>query len=176
MSLEQALQECYASNPVDQFPLDTVELLHPSFTDENGVLASVRAVLGYEQWELGLEADAPLNPGEMVTFYPIPFDISPVGFAEGETPKLTFSISNVSRLLTKYLEQAIADTRPITVIYRQYLNTDTSRPQIDPVVTMTLTKATAGVTTVTGTATLSDVYSWPFPWQRYTPTRFPGLR
>lgn len=176
MSLEQAIAECYASTPVDVYPIDTVELLHPSFKDADGNPVSVRAVRAYEEWNLTLEADAPLNPGETVLFYPIPFDMTQMGFEEGKVPSLTFSISNVSREVSKYLEQAIEDTRPITLIYRQYLNTDTTQPQIDPVVTMTLTSATSGVTTVTGTATLTDVHKWPFPWQRYTPARFPGLR
>lgn len=175
MSMTEALKECYASEPVDVYALDTIELIHPAFVDELGNPTSILAVRAYEEWELTLEVDAPLRPGQTVKFLPIPFDITDPGFAEGEVPKLVFSISNVSRLVSQYLEQAIARTEPITVIYRQYLNTETTVPQTDPPVIMELTSASSGVTQVTGTAQLSDVHNWPFPWQRYTTERFPGL-
>lgn len=175
MAMSEALKECYASQPVDEYPLDTIELLHPSFVDDLGNPTSILAVRAFESWMLTLEVDAPLRPGQTLEFLPIPFDITSPGFAEGEVPKLVFSISNVSRLVSQYLERAISMTDPITVIYRQYLNTDTTVPQTDPPIIMELSSASSSVTTVSGTATLSDVHNWPFPWQRYTTKRFPGL-
>lgn len=173
--MSEALKECYASSPVDEFVLDTIELIHPAFVDENGNPTSILAVRAYEPWDCTLEVDAPFRPGQRVTFQPIPFDMTDPGFAEDEVPKLVFSISNVSRLVTQYLEMAIAQTTPITVVYRQYLSTDTTVPQTDPPVVMTLSAATSSATTTSGTATLSDVHNWPFPWQRYTTERFPAL-
>lgn len=173
--MSDALKECYASQPVDEFSLDTIELLHPSFVNDDGTATSILAVRAFESWFCTLEVDAPLRPGQTLEFLPIPFDITETGFADGEVPKLVFSISNVSRLVSASLERAIAMTDPITLIYRQYLNTDTTVPQTDPPVIMELTSATSSTTTVSGTATLSDVHNWPFPWQRYTTERFPGL-
>lgn len=175
MSMTEALKECYASQPVDEYGLDTIELIHPAFLDENGNQTSILAVRAFEPWMCTLEVDAPLRPGQTLEFLPIPFDITDPGFAKDEVPKLVFSISNVSSLVATYLEQAIARTESITLIYRQYLNTDTSIPQTDPPVIMQLTSASASVTTVSGTATLSDVHNWPFPWKRYTTERFPAL-
>lgn len=175
MSMEQALAECYASEPVDEFSLDTIELIHPAFIDNAGNQDSIRAVLANEAWDLTLEADAPLKPGQTLTFSPIPFTFTMPGFSEGEVPKLTFGISNVSRIVTQYLEQAIEQTTPITLIYRPYSSKDTSAPQLDPVIIMELSEAVAGVFQVTGVASLSDVHNYPFPAQLYTPTRFPAL-
>lgn len=175
MSLKEAIKECYASNPVDVYDLDCLELLHPKFIDEQGRVVSVRAVIAYEEWQFTHEPDAPLDPGAVVTYYPIPFQFTPMGFEDDKVPSLTFSISNVTRQISTYLELAIEDITPITLIYRQYLNTDTLLPQNDPVVVMQLTNVATSATSATGTATLSDVHNWPFPWQRYTPKRFPGL-
>lgn len=175
MSMKEALKECYASEPVDEFALDTIELIHPAFVDEAGRPTSIRAVLANEPWTFGIEIDAPLNAGQMVKFDPIPFQFTQPGFGPDEVPTLNFSISNVSRIVTGYLEQAIEQTDPITVIYRVYSSRDTSSPQIDPVITMELTDAKVGVMQTSGTASLSDVHNYPFPSQLYTPERFPGL-
>lgn len=175
MPMKEALKECYASSPVDEFALDTIELIHPAFVDDAGNPTSILAVRAFEPWELTLEVDAPFRPGQRLKFEPIPFDITDPGFAEDEVPKLVFSISNVSRMVTKYLEMAISQTTPITAVYRQYLSTDTTVPQTDPPVIMELSSASASATTVSATATLSDVHNWPFPWQRYTTDRFPAL-
>lgn len=173
--MSQALAEAYAANPVDELVLDTLEFHHPAFLDDFGNPTAVRVVCANEEWQLGLEDSAPLNAGEMVTFYPVPFEFTAPSFEEGSVPTLPFSIANVSQEITKHLELAIVQTTPIKVYFRNYLSSDTSAPQIDPVIVMTLTSAEVGSLRVTGTATLSDVHNWPFPAQKYTPQRFPGL-
>ena len=173
--MSQALAEAYASNPVDDIVLDTLEFHHPAFIDENGNPTSIRVVCQNEEWVLGLEPSAPLNGGEMVTFYPIPFEFTPPKYSENEVPTLQFSVSNVSREIMAHLEQAVEQTTPITMIYRNYIASDPSEPQLDPVITMTVTSVKASALRITGTASLSDVHNWPFPAQKYTPERFPGL-
>ncbi len=173
--ITEALAEAYASNPVDDLPLDTLEFHHPAFVDELGNPVAPRVVCDTVPWTLGLEDDAPLNPGEMVLFEPVPFEFTKPSFEEGSVPTLPFSVANVSRLLTYYLELASEQTDPIYVYYRTYLASNPSHPEMDPVVVMTLTAAKAGALRVTGTASLSDVHNWPFPGQKYTPARFPGL-
>lgn len=179
MSLSEAVKEAYASNPIDDIVYDTIEIHHPTFIDEFGERMAVRVVrseAGYQDpIEFRLEDDAPVNPGEFVTFQPIPLSMTAPGFQEDSVPTLQLAISNVSREITKYLEMAIQQTDPITIIYRVYLDSDRSESQINPPITMSLSAATAGVMQVTGTATLSDVHNWPFPFPQYTPERFPGL-
>lgn len=175
MTMSAAIEEAYASNPVDERILDTLEFHHPTFVDEFGRRTAVRVVRDSVEWSLRLENTAPLNKDEYVTFLPVPFDFTQPGYAENQVPTLSFSISNVSRIITKYLEQAIAQTSPIQMYYRPYLQSDPTGPQINPVIIMTLSAATVGTMQVTGTASLSDVHNWPFPAQKYTPERFPGL-
>lgn len=175
MAMSEALEEAYASNPIDDFVFDTLEFHHPTFVDEFGVRTAVRVVRDTEAQMFKLEPSAPLDGDTYVEFLPVPFDLTQPGFAEDQVPTIQFSISNVSRLVTRYLELAIGQTTPITMIYRNYLQSDKSAPQIDPVITMTLTAATASTMQITGTASLNDVHNWPFPGKKYTPARFPGL-
>lgn len=175
MSMEEALAEAYASAPTDERILETIELHHPSFLDESGQPTAIRVVQAFEDHTLTLENTAPLNPNQPVLFRACPFRFALSGFSENDTPSLQLSISNVSRIVTKYLEQAIAYTTPITVIYRPYLESDTSAPQLDPVISMTLTSVKVGIMDITGNATLSDVHNWPFPTLKYTPEAYPGL-
>lgn len=175
MSYEQAIIEAYASMPDDELCIDTLEFHHSAFVDDFGQPTAARVSQGFDDWDCCLEDNAPLNPGEYVTFRGVPFKFTQPSFEEDAVPSCTFSISNVSRIITKYLEQAIGKTEPITMYYRPYLQSDRSKPQMDPVYVMTLTSVKATALQITGTASLSDVHNWPFPYRKYTPTRFPGL-
>lgn len=175
MAYEQAIIEAYASQPLDKPVLDTLEFHHSTFVDESGKRTAARVVQGWEDWTLRLEPSAPLNPSEYVLFRGVPFSFNQPAFEAGQVPSCSFSISNISRELTKYLEMAIGKTEPILMYYRPYLQSNIEAPSMDPVYVMTLTNVTAKVTQITGTASLSDVHNWPFPYQKYTPSRFPGL-
>ena len=175
---EQALKEAYASAPTREIIHDTLEIRHPAFSDDDGQPTAIRVVRGYENIITTLEADAPMHGGQAVEFIAGDFDFRLPGYKEGETPQLEITLDNVSREVTAYLEMAIGQTAPIEVTYRPYLASDLTAPQVDPPISMILTKVNAGVMQVRGTATLSDVHNWPFPNTRdgiYRPERFPGL-
>lgn len=176
MSMTEALKEAYANESVDDMDINTLEFHHPDFRDEFGNHTSVRIVQDFIPWTLGLESTAPMNPGEMVQFEPIPFDFNHPSYGEDSVPSITFTVANVSRLLTKHLEEAASKTVPIVMYFRNYLESNTRVPQMNPVIVMTVTSAEAGDMNVTATASLSDVHNWPFPYQKYTTDRFPGLQ
>ena len=175
MSLEQALQEAYASAPTDRVIFDTLEVRHPAFFDDAAQPTAIRVVIGYEDVSACLEGDAPLNPGEYVDFIAGAFRFKLPGFEEGSVPQLQITIDGVSREVVGHIEAAIADPDPIEVTYRPYLSTDLSKPQMNPPLTMMLTKVSVTGTSVSGTASLSDVHNWAFPFQKYLASRFPGL-
>jgi hypothetical protein len=172
---EEALKEAYAANPANDVVLDTIEIRHPAFVDDNGNPTAVRVVRGYDDIVATLEADAPMNAGEAVTFIGAAFNFTLPGFEEGQIPQLQLTLDNVSRELTAHLEQAIGQVAPIEVTYRPYLYSDLSGPQMDPPINMLLTTVTVDVFQVTGTATLNDVHNWGFPNRSYDLTSFPGL-
>jgi Domain of unknown function (DUF1833) len=171
----QALKEAYASAPPEQIIFDTLEIIHPAFVDDAGAPTPARIVRGYNNIVATLEPDAPKNPGQAVEFTAISFEIKLPGFAEGDVPQLVITIDNVGRELVGSLEQAAADPQVIQVIYRPYLVSDLSAPQMDPPITMYATGVDVDVFQIQITCTLDDVNNWPFPHRFYQPDDFPGL-
>lgn len=174
MSYSEALAEAYASSPIDERVLHTLELRHVSFI-EHGQPTAIRVVNGFEKYSLRLETSAPLDGGKYVDWTDCAFQLELSGFAEGLVPYIKLTITNVSREITEHLERAITLPDPIYTTYRPYLLSDPSGPQMDPPLHLTLSKAKADVFQVTGTATLEDVHNWPFPNRKYLPQEWPGL-
>lgn len=175
MSLKQAIKEAYASAPVDEVIVSTLELIHPSFVDDQGNPTAARVANSYQDYTFGLEATAPRNAGEMVLFQRCAFSLTLPQWSEGAAPELQLKIDNVSREITRYLEQAIVQLTPILVIYRPYLASDPTLPQMDPPFIFSLSKVQVDTFQITGTANTNDVHNWPFPNEKYDPARFPGL-
>jgi hypothetical protein len=171
----EALKEAWASNPTGQVILDTLEIYHPAFVDDDGNPAPARLVRAYEDLFAVLEIDAPMNPGQQVRFIGMAFDVKQPGFEVGRTPELTISLDNVGRELVGYLEAAASDPTQVTVIYRPYLISDLSGPQMDPPITMLVTGVSVSPLQVDITASLDDVNNWAFPHRLYQPADFPGL-
>lgn len=171
----EALKEAYASSPVGEIILETLEFLHPAFINDDGNPDSIRIVHDGQDLFATLEPTAPLHPGASVQFQAFAFDVTLPGFEEGQTPTMTITVDNVGRELTRELEAATASIQPITVIHRIYLISDLSGPQMDPPIQMTVQKATVDLNHIAFTCTLDDVTNVPFPRRQYTPDDFPGL-
>ena len=173
----EAIAEALASAPADVITIDTLEFYHPAFLDDVGQPTAIRLARGYEDWSLRLEAGAILGGGTYVTFLGCEFDITLPEFTEdGNTPSLQIGVGNVSRIITRNLEQAKQSLIPIRVTYRPYISTDLTGPQMDPPIVMEMSEIDVDVFQATGTATLEDIHNFPFPYEKYTTTRFPGLR
>lgn len=119
--LSEALKEAYASNPVGQVIVETLEFRHPSFVDGNGNPAAFRIVNQFEDVFATLEATTPLQPGQTVQFVAFAFSVQLPGFEEGQAPTLKITVDNVGRELMEQLELATASQAPIEVTYRPYL-------------------------------------------------------
>lgn len=174
-TLKQALAEAYASAPVDDIIIDTLELRHSSFYDAAGNRAAIRICRDRCDFQAHLEPDAPWDAGQLVTFVAVPFDFKLPGLAEGRVPQLELGIDNIDRSITAAVEMAYQQSDPIEATYRPYLSSDPSGPQMNPPINMVLSRITVSVFRVTSTATLNDVHNWPFPSRTYNPADFPGL-
>lgn len=175
MSYSDAIAEAYASADMNEVPVDTLELIHPLFVDDNGNPTSVRLASAYRNYDFTLEQNAPVNGGETVTFIGCPFEFTLPEIADGATPELKISVDNVDRRMAMYAEMAAPSLTPITVIYRPYLESDPSSPQMDPPARFTASKVIVDVFKITMTATTNDVNNWGFPNRIYKPDEFPGL-
>lgn len=196
-NLSEAIKEAYASAPADVVTLDTIELLHPAFTQPVRVVrnhadiktwlalggAEVQAVLdGMEpeaRAQVGLvarlEASAPANPGELVPWIALAFDLDLPQVDTVPVPEATLTVDNVGREVSDQLELAAVSQEKITVIYRPYLSTDIDGPQNDPPLTLILADANVTDMRLSGTARMLDVGNVAFPNETYTPSRFRAL-
>lgn len=180
----EALQEAYASAPTDEVILHTLELRHPSFLEDSEE-TPIRVVRDFgELLEigdpdifghlLGLELDAPKNPGETVRFIACMFDIDLPAQREGGVPEVEISLDNVTREVSKYLDAATETRVPVELTYREYLASDKTEPQFI-LHGLTLSRVKTNVFRITGTASFVDLVNKSFPGKVYRPSEFKGL-
>lgn len=174
--LSEAIKEAYASAPTVA-AWDTLELWHPSFDVparvvlDHGVLLSEEPVI----WgrSLKIEADAPRDAGETVTFTAAQIDVTLPSYEEDQMQEMTISVDNVSGTLVPLLKKAISIAEPIEIIYRQYLETDPNTVH-SLMRGLTLRKASATSVRVEGKATFADLREKPFG-KTYTTEEYPSL-
>ncbi len=169
-TLTEAIEEAYATAPAGQVILHTLEFRHPSFTEP------LRVVNDQQDFVGTLEADAPINGGEEVTFTAFAFEFVPPDVdSSGTLPEVTIAIDNVSREVLGYMDLAANSPDLIAVTYRPYLSTDTSEPQMNPPLTLTVRTVEADIFRVTARASFGDFINKAFPAILYDATRFPAL-
>lgn len=175
IAYSEALAATYASAPEGSIPLHTLEFRHPNFMAAGQPVAP-RVVNDHTLLRAYLEADAPLNPGEEVTFLPVRFRFTkPRETDSGQSPEMQLSVDNVSRVLIPYLDQAKDSPYPILVTWRPYVLEDLSAPHMDPPITLSLRAVTADMMSVTARAGFADLTNRRFPAQEYNSLQFPGL-
>jgi hypothetical protein len=168
-SLSEALAEAYASAPSDEVIYHTLELRHAAFS------TPIRVVRDNADLTARLEATAPEDPGEDVTFVGFAFDLVKPELSATGIPQCTIEIDNVSREILANIELAMTSITPVEVTYREYLGSDLLGPQNDPPMTLQITSITADVFRVKATASFADIGNRRFPREEYTAERFPGL-
>ena len=176
--LTAALREAYAVAGTDVVLFDTLEFRHSAFIDEQGAPAPIRVVRNFEPLIAGLELNAPVNPGELVTFQGLPFEIQlPERTASAQLPEIEITLDNVSGELVRQFDRAqLAETQEkIEVTHRPYLSTDLSGPHTLPPLTMELRGLSVTVTRGSARAGRADLTNRLFPRVLYTAQAFPGL-
>lgn len=168
-TLDQALQEAYASAPANEVILHTLELRHAAFTQP------IRVVRDHQDFTAFLEADAPIDPGAEVTFVALAFDFSPPEVVKSSSPEIEISLDAVSGEVVGHLDAAVQTPDLIEVTYRPYLASDRSGPQMDPPLTLVIRDVEIDVFRVRARAGFGDLANRKFPGEVYTTTRFPGL-
>lgn len=169
VSLSDAIREAYASAP-GRVIYHTLELRHASLA------VPIRLVLGNDNIDARLEASAPVNPGELVTFVRYYFrftkpDVSPEG-----VPTLQIEIENVDRIITASLIKVAKSETPIKATYREFLDSGlTIGPENDPPTHMDIFDANATLLSVTATAGFPNLMNRKFPTKDYDAQTWPGL-
>lgn len=168
-TLSEAIKEAYASAPSNLIIYHTLEIRHPSFTQP------IRIVRDIVDLVATLEADAPANPGETVTFVRYAFDFIKPEVNSNGVPQMQITIDNVDRIIGASIEGALGSTDLVEVTYREYISTDLTGPQNDPPITLQVMAVTVDMFKVTATCGFPDLMNRKFPTVEYTSETFPGL-
>jgi len=118
--VSEVLKRVYASGGSEQI-LITLEINSPSFPEP------VCLVHDFRDWQLGTE------DGRVLLFRGVPFAYSRQKSDNNGKNTLRFAIDNISGEAQEYIETAMSNREKITVIAREYLDSDLSAPQRAPI-------------------------------------------
>lgn len=175
-----AIAEAYASAPLDDVILPTLELRHPNLVEPIRIVADLGEIIGEADDQpvfghmLTLEADAPINPGASVKFIACGFDFSLPSQQEGQIPTVQIAVDNVAYLISPQLDTLIGTRAKLEVIYREYLASDPATPQFI-LSGLSMTNVSSDLNQLTGTASFADLVNRNFPGKVYRPSEYPGL-
>jgi len=167
---QEAWNRFLASAPEGVREYRTIELSHPEFS-----AGQLRFVKDYVDADLGLEADAPRNPGEVVTFTAIAMDVKEPDETGDAEQILQINLGAVGGEVQDVLKEITAAgvLTPIQVIYRKYYGGDLT----EPVVRLSLSASGLKFKSYAAVAfTAEDIDLAVKPsGEIYTTERFPGL-
>lgn len=176
ISHSTAIAEARSFARVDRPELLTLAFYHSNFVDDVGDPIALYVVNDFEPLVATIEAGAPLDAGQAVTFEPVPMRVVfPEESADNRSPGAVIEISNVLRELSPYLRAAAGTMEPVRLIVRTYLPHDTSAPHEMPPLSLELTGANTDGVNVRFGANYGDVTNFPFPAVAYTAEGFPAL-
>lgn len=158
-----------ASAPAGVVIIETIEILHDSFA------APIRLTNQLEDVDVTLEATAPEDAGQEVTFTAVPFALVLPRAGDGGIQTIDITISNLDQIASNYLETAIENPGAVTLIYRIYMSDDTSAPAEDPPTRLELVSAVADFQQLVAKAKNADNINRKFPNIIYNIYDHPGL-
>lgn len=174
--LQQALLESFASAVQETIILYTLEFNHKAFSRPARVCRWTAACKEPEKFLCKLEDTAPNNPGEVVEFIGLPFEVQFPDKTQDNAGEFTFKVNGVGFELDADLEAAALSGGKITAILRIYIKGHElegpaeiwrsifiKNPSID---------ATSGDVTATGS--FFDWLDKTFGYN-YTPGKYPAL-
>ena len=163
-SLEAALQEAFTIAPVDVIVYHTIQVHQTNVQDPVYLVQSSRSLVALD--ENGIERE----------FEPASFVFSLPPQTEEGFQSLNLAIDNVNQRVVDFVKTAQQHRVPIQVIYRPYVSTDLSQPQMNPPLVLFLKDVSVALFQVTGRCTFMDIVNKRFPSELYTRARFPSLR
>lgn len=169
--ITDAWAEAEAAAGSETTTLYTLEFHHSAFD------APVRVVNDVQDHDLLLEAVAPVDGGDVVTFIGCPFEFPWPEQIEGRAPELRIRVDNVGREISQYLDEAVTQLEAIQVIFRFYLYTYATGVTAlgqDPA-TMTLRSVTVTEDYVEGMASIGDIANRRVFNYVYNLEDYPGL-
>lgn len=185
-SLDDVLAEAFASASADKQIIDTISIWYDGLQptdggDEelylfNGDNATTITEDGVPLLTARIEAGAPRNAGQLVTFIGIPFSITLPSMADEAEASAQLRVDSVGREMHTLLEAAAKGGKTIYVTYRAYVKgTETDGPHNLPPRRFIFSDAAAMNDAVEGRLAFLAIGNRAYPFDSYTPDRFPTL-
>jgi hypothetical protein len=165
------MREAYAYADDAEIGYDTLEIRHPAFTQP------IRVVNDFEDLNATLEASAPLNAGEEVTFQAFGFSFDRPAVDDQGRPRITVQLDAVNQEALDAVALATQSSEPVEITYRAFLSSDLAGgPQNDPPLHLVVQSVSASLTSISCEAVLDGFHAdQPFPGVVYTTRDWPGL-
>ncbi|MEW6092288.1 MAG: DUF1833 family protein [Pseudomonadota bacterium] len=184
--LSDALEEAYASAPIGIDVWETIEIRHSElsiparFVLDHGEKIGETAPDAHGQTQdiygrmVKLEADAPADAGEWVSFLATAFEVQHPDSAPNRPPEMALILNNVPGDIMAALGPAAASGEGVDVTYREFLSDD---PETLHFRLTGLTLKRVGVTAlrVEGRIGFGDLFNKVFPASFYNVNDNPSL-
>ena len=155
------LKTVYSSAPDDELILITLELRLSS----DHVL---RVVQGFENQILAVD-------GVYHEFTAAAISVALPSSNTSGQQSLRFSIGGINNIVQRYVDEALENRTTITLIYREYLESDKSAPARQPYV-MIMSGIQLEGDEAQFEASYWDILNYAWPRQRYTEETAPGIK
>jgi hypothetical protein len=173
-TMSEAMREAYAIAPSSRFVIDTIELRHPSFVDDDGATDSIWLTTDGKDVTARLEATAPVKPGQQVIFRSFGFKFRLARVEPGTGAELDVQVDNVDRRIAQAINKASKGFVKTMMCYRAWMSDDLEVPSMMPRA-FVLSECSADSLTVTAKARVAIDLAGAFPRRLYTATEYPGL-
>lgn len=155
------LKTVYASAPTDELILLTIEIALTGST-------TLRFVQGFEDQILGVN-------GVMQKFIAASISIGLPNHDTSGQQTLRFAIGGVNSTIQRYIDTALEANKPITLTFREYLESDKSEPARQPYVMLVSGGQLEG-DEAQFEASYYDLLNTAWPRERYTEETAPGIK
>lgn len=178
----EAAEEAYASAPVDVVFFETLEFHHSTFASPVRVVSDPGEFIseGAEGEPdifgvyLTLEGDAPEDASTEVLFQSVGFRLKLPEQSDTKISGIELELDNVQKVMAPLLDQIISVRDPLTLIYREYFESDTSVPNY-VLKNLTVTKIASDSLKVSITTEFADLVNRKFPNKEYRPDQYRSL-
>lgn len=161
-TLSEAIQEAYATSRTDLVYLDTLSISNPA-------VETLYLVRDRSDHTLTLED----HTTHLFSACGFRFTLPAAG--DNGLQDLSLAIDNVDRKPSDFIKTVLGNNAPVEIVFRPYISTDKTKPQMNPPLTLFLTDIQISAVEVVGRATFADILNRKFLSELYTRRRFPAL-
>ena len=166
-SYSEAVKEAFALAGSGDVIVNTIELVCSGGLHEESIYLVSQLV--------DFKAKLAATDTVPTTFTAAPFEFKLPETSDSGRQELEIQIDNVDRSISDFVERCTTMNQHITIVYRAYLDSDRSQPQIEPPMQFDLAYITMDDFKVNARAVFGNFINEPFPTRNYSRHNFPAL-